>query len=201
MTPQHRGKITSWKEDKGFGFITPANGSKDIFVHISSMPNGLRRPPLNADVSYVLSYDKQQRPCAVDIRFDRDPVTMPILPALLVALFFLALAAATVLMRASPLLFGAYAIVSGITFAVYGADKAIAVRNERRAPTEWREQRVPEAALHMLELFGGWPGALVAQQYHRHKSRKAAYQAAYWLIVVANLALLAGYFAVSAALT
>jgi uncharacterized membrane protein YsdA (DUF1294 family)/cold shock CspA family protein len=201
MTPQHRGKITSWKDEKGFGFITPADGSKDIFVHISSMPDGLRRPPLNADVTYTLGYDDQQRLRAVNIRFDRDPVTMPIIPALLVALFFLALAAAIVLMRASPLLFVAYAIVSSFTFMAYGIDKSIAVRNERLAPGTRRERRVPEETLHILELFGGWPGALVAQQYYRHKNRKTAYQTAYWLIVIANLALLAGYFAVNVALS
>jgi uncharacterized membrane protein YsdA (DUF1294 family)/cold shock CspA family protein len=201
MTSQHRGKITSWKDDKGFGFITPAEGGKDVFVHISALPDGLRRPPQNADLSYVLGYDDQQRPRAVAVSFDRDPVTMPILPALLVGLFFLGLAAAIVLLRASPLLFAIYAIVSGITFAVYGSDKAIAVRNERRAPNEWREQRVPEAALHLLELLGGWPGALVAQQYHRHKNRKPAYQTAYWLVVALNLVLLAGYLAINSVLS
>jgi uncharacterized membrane protein YsdA (DUF1294 family)/cold shock CspA family protein len=197
MTPQHRGKITSWKEEKGFGFITPEGGGGDVFVHISSMPDGLRRPPLNADVSYVLSYDKQQRPRAINIRFDRDPVTMPIFPALLVALFFLGLAATILVTHTSPLLFIAYAAVSGFTFMAYGIDKSIAVQNEQLAPQVRRGRRTPESSLHILELLGGWPGALVAQWYYRHKNHRTAYQVSYWVMVALNLALLVGYLGIN----
>lgn len=197
MTSQHRGRITAWKDEKGFGFITPDEGGSDVFVHVSSLPAGLKRPPLNAAVTYALGYDNQQRPRAVAIRFDRDPVTMPVMPAILVGLFFLGLAAAILATRTSPIPFAVYALFSVITFQTYGADKAIAVRNERLAPNLRREQRVPEAALHLLELICGWPGALVAQWYHRHKNRKSSYQAAYWLVVALNLVLLACYFVVS----
>ena len=41
----------------------------------------------------------------------------------------------------------------------------------------------PEAYVHALELAGGWPGALLAQQGFRHKTRKVSYQALFWLIV------------------
>lgn len=64
------------------------------------------------------------------------------------------------------------------TFVVYGVDKAAAQRS-------WR--RVPEAHLHVLSLFGGWPGALVAQQLMRHKTRKQPFRGLFWLTVVANL--------------
>jgi len=33
-------------------------------------------------------------------------------------------------------------------------------------------------------LLGGWPGALLAQQRFRHKTRKLSYQAVFWLIVL-----------------
>jgi uncharacterized membrane protein YsdA (DUF1294 family)/cold shock CspA family protein len=197
MTSQNRGKITVWKEDKGYGFITPDEGGNDVFVHASSLPSGLKRPPQNAAVSYSLGHDIQKRPRAINIRFDRDPVTMTVFPAILVGLFFIGLAAATLATKTLPIPFAVYAIVSGITFVVYGADKAIAVRNEQVAPNVAKEQRVPEAALHLLELLGGWPGALVAQWYHRHKNRKPAYQTAYWLTVILNLAILAGYLAIN----
>jgi uncharacterized membrane protein YsdA (DUF1294 family) len=35
-----------------------------------------------------------------------------------------------------------------------------------------------------MELVGGWPGALLAQQVFRHKTRKLSYQVVFWTIVV-----------------
>ena len=37
--------------------------------------------------------------------------------------------------------------------------------------------------LHLLELLGGWPGGLIAQQVLRHKTRKLSYQVIFWCIV------------------
>ncbi|MGN2413252.1 DUF1294 domain-containing protein [Pseudomonas syringae] len=50
-------------------------------------------------------------------------------------------------------------------------------------------QRTPENVLHTLELLGGWPGALLAQQVFRHKTRKVSFQVVFWLIVVVHQAL------------
>lgn len=69
----------------------------------------------------------------------------------------------------------AYGIVSVLAFFIYWSDK-------RKAQTDrWR---TPENVLHAVELAGGWPGALLAQQVFRHKTRKVSYQVLFWLIVV-----------------
>ncbi|KAB0519817.1 DUF1294 domain-containing protein [Pseudomonas extremorientalis] len=69
----------------------------------------------------------------------------------------------------------AYGVVSVIAFFLYWSDK-------RKAQTDrWR---TPENILHAVELAGGWPGALIAQQVFRHKTRKVSYQVLFWVIVL-----------------
>jgi uncharacterized membrane protein YsdA (DUF1294 family) len=53
-------------------------------------------------------------------------------------------------------------------------------------------QRIPEKWLHAVELLGGWPGALLAQQIYRHKTRKVSFQVVCWLIVLVHVAGWAG---------
>jgi cold shock CspA family protein len=59
-----QGKITHWNEQKGYGFITPAAGAKQVFVHISALNNRRQPPKLKQLISFSLSTDKQGRPCA-----------------------------------------------------------------------------------------------------------------------------------------
>ncbi|MET0847664.1 MAG: DUF1294 domain-containing protein [Pseudomonas sp.] len=69
----------------------------------------------------------------------------------------------------------AYGIVSVLAFFLYWSDK-----RKARADS-WR---TPENVLHAVELAGGWPGALLAQQVFRHKTRKVSFQLVFWIIVL-----------------
>ena len=68
-----------------------------------------------------------------------------------------------------------YPAVSLISLLLYWQDK-----HQARSQA-WR---TPEKVLHASELCGGWPGALVAQQMFRHKTRKLSYQLVFWGIVL-----------------
>ena len=63
-----------------------------------------------------------------------------------------------------------------ITFAMFAWDKYTAIKGQ------WR---VPEKTLLMLALVGGSPGAIIAQQRLRHKTRKQPFRAR--LLLIAGL--------------
>lgn len=65
--------------------------------------------------------------------------------------------------------------MSSLVFVAYRQDK------QRAEKGHWR---VPETVLHAGELLGGWPGALIARQYFRHKTAKAWYRIKFWAIVL-----------------
>ena len=73
----------------------------------------------------------------------------------------------------------AYLFLSAITFFVYAYDKSAARRGR------WRTS---EGTLHFFALIGGWPGALLAQQSFRHKSKKLSFRVVLWVTVLLNCA-------------
>ena len=185
---RHQGKITTWKDDKGFGFITPNGGGEPVFVHVSSLANRQRRPEGNELVSYELATDAKGRPQAKAVAFvgeravARAAPGRSALPPLFAAGFLVLLGVLAWLGRLPLAVLGLYAAASVVAFLAYGHDKSAAVRDV------WR---VKENTLHLFSLLGGWPGALAAQRLFRHKSSKASFQTTYWITVTLNCAALA----------
>jgi uncharacterized membrane protein YsdA (DUF1294 family) len=64
-----------------------------------------------------------------------------------------------------------------LTFIMYAWDKSAAKSGE------WRTQ---ESTLHLMSLAGGWPGALIAQQKLRHKTKKQSFRLVFWVTVLLN---------------
>lgn len=52
------GKITTWKDDRGFGFIKPGDGGKEVFLHISEARGLSRRPRLGDVIFYEPQLEK-----------------------------------------------------------------------------------------------------------------------------------------------
>jgi uncharacterized membrane protein YsdA (DUF1294 family) len=95
-------------------------------------------------------------------------------------LYFAALGVAGAFFPTAWLILGIDVVLSIAAIFAYRADKLAAQRGRRR--TE-------ENALHLLGVMGGWPGALIAQQLFRHKTRKLSFQVTYWISVVVNIGL------------
>jgi uncharacterized membrane protein YsdA (DUF1294 family)/cold shock CspA family protein len=179
----HQGRIIGWKDERGFGFIAPSAGGDQAFVHISSFVNRDRRPKDDDLVTYALARDRKGRMQAVQVSFSGDTTShgsdsRVVLRAIVIAATsFFILGACVAMGVFPPGLFLICSAMSIVAFVMYWYDKS-ASRIGR-----WRTR---ESTLHLVGLFGGWPGALVAMQVFRHKSSKQSFRNAFWVTVVAN---------------
>jgi uncharacterized membrane protein YsdA (DUF1294 family) len=92
-------------------------------------------------------------------------------------IFLAAVGVAEFVIHRSFLLVAVYGAASLVTFVFYALDKNAARKGA------WR---IPEAQLHLLALIGGWPGAMLAQQIIRHKSKKPSFRFVFWITVILN---------------
>lgn len=179
-----KGKITSWNEDKGYGFVVPLTGGKQVFIHMTAFSNRDRRPELGQVVTYSVSTDKQGRPCAANATLAGDRLREQKKKSngtttIAIAAIFIAIVGAAVLVEKLPLIvFVLYLALSILTYWAYALDKTAAKKGA------WRTQ---ESTLHLFALAGGWPGALLAQQRLRHKSKKESFRFVFWVTVLINL--------------
>lgn len=183
------GIVKSWNDDRGFGFIQPTQGGQDIFVHIKAFPSGTGRPTPNLKVSFEVETGKDGKKRALSVQFVR-PAAVARRPTLksertwgigstiaLVA-FAIVYLAISLIRGTHPYLAVGYLAMSLCCATAYWIDKTAAQNGQ------WR---IPESTLLMLGMFGGWPGAIVAQQTLRHKTAKASFRLAFWATVILNV--------------
>ncbi|GEO83421.1 MULTISPECIES: cold-shock protein [Alphaproteobacteria] len=65
-----KGTVKFFNQDKGFGFITPEGGAKDVFVHISALQaSGIQTLRDGQEVSFDTEPDRMGKgPKAVNIQ-------------------------------------------------------------------------------------------------------------------------------------
>jgi CspA family cold shock protein len=68
MLQMSRGTVKFFNDSKGFGFITPADGGKDLFVHSSEIKTGEGRTTLSdgQEVEFEVGEGKKG-PCATNV--------------------------------------------------------------------------------------------------------------------------------------
>lgn len=61
------GILRTWHDDRGFGFIAPTGGGRELFVHISAFPRDGSRPTVGETLGYELGRGKDGKPQAVRV--------------------------------------------------------------------------------------------------------------------------------------
>lgn len=201
MTARQQGTIKKWQDDKGFGFIETKAG-ESVFFHVSEF-KAPRRPDVGEQVVFTIGQDNQGRLQAQQVqelgfvqqkmaeknqqirRRNRRRNAQADFEAgqkkrlFLGVAFYGVLILLAVMHKLNWLVVGWYVLIGIVTFLVYAKDKRAAQNND------WR---TPESTLHLLSIAGGWVGAMVAQTYLRHKSKKPEFRMMYYLTVVVNMA-------------
>lgn len=199
----YEGIIKSWKADKGFGFIQPSGGGNDIFIHLRDLQHSNYQPQQGDDICYKVVADKDGKVRAYDAFIKgqeisplhrkknfkknqpqkqkitrKDRLGMPSKLVIAIIPFVFSILLIKEQRNFTP--FFAYLIMSLATFFIYAIDKTKAHKNE------WR---ISESTLHLFELLGGWPGALITQHVIRHKNKKTSFQITFWIIILIHLAI------------
>jgi len=188
-----KGKLVSWNDERAFGFISPLAGGVDIFIHISAFSNRNFTPSLNEIITYTPAKGKDGKPCAKNAIFPSNKATIKQiktsgknqLSIYLASLFLLSITFSFLFKGFSQDIVIAYWLMSLATFILYAIDKSKAKKGK------WRIQ---ESTLHIFSIFCGWPGAVLAQQFLRHKSLKTSFRFGFWCTVVVNLTALSYWF-------
>jgi cold shock CspA family protein len=61
------GTLRTWNDDRGFGFIAPTQGGRELFVHASAFPPDGSRPTVGELLSYDLGRGPKGQPQAVRV--------------------------------------------------------------------------------------------------------------------------------------
>ena len=64
---RYQGRITRWKDDQGYGFISPNLGGEEVFLHIKAFKSRQPRPAGDETVTYELVSDASSRPRAAAV--------------------------------------------------------------------------------------------------------------------------------------
>ena len=183
------GRVKSWNDDRGFGFIEPSQGGQEIFVHVKAFPSGTGRPVPGLPVSFEVEQSSDgkkrakkvmfMRPAGADSRDSgRAATPWPMGSLVVLTAFALTYLVVTLIWGTRLYLALAYVVMSLACATAYWMDKTASQTGQ------WR---ISESTLLILGALGGWPGAIIAQQTLRHKTSKESFQAEFMFSIAINV--------------
>lgn len=79
-----KGTIVSWRDDKGFGFISVDGQGEKIFFHISSVKKAARKPVIGDQVLFEAAKDSQGRLKATYVLLEGVQLASPATPKMII---------------------------------------------------------------------------------------------------------------------
>jgi uncharacterized membrane protein YsdA (DUF1294 family)/cold shock CspA family protein len=196
---RYLGTLVEWNDGRGFGFVQADAGGERVFVHISAFqpkPVHPSRPQTGMRLEFAVGLDNGKKRAQQvawrhigPVKAVQQPVSATPRPGKVRSgggTYFVVIAFALLFVGVAGLwgvqrwVASLYVVLSLITFFAYWKDKMAAQAGR------WR---TPESTLHTLALLGGWPGAIFAQQWLRHKSSKAQFRSIFWATVLLNVSI------------
>lgn len=209
---RYEGSLIQWNDERGFGWIRAQGEDEKIFVHISAFvprPPADQRPQIGQRLEFSIGMDKgKKRAEQVSWRAASAPAVQnkprtaqsqgqrrngqgtassggwhasSRLSYSVVLVWLLLMLAYTLIWGSPKWMWPGYALMSVLTFALYNQDKWAAKHGH------WR---IAEKTLQTMALLGGWPGAVLGQQWLRHKSSKTEFQLQFWFWVLLHMAVM-----------
>lgn len=183
------GEVKIWNDERGFGFIQPRSGGQEIFVHVKAFLSRSARPEVGLRVTFEVETGSDGRKRAKRVELVRakrqlvrvrndNPAQWGTATLFAIPGFFVLFGVCAIFWKVPAWVALVYLVASVVCFILYAIDKSAA------AAKRWR---VSEATLLWVGLMGGWPGAILAQQYLRHKSNKVSFRAKFWSTVTVNV--------------
>jgi len=171
--------LVSWNLARGFGFIKPKSGGRDVFVHVRDLQFKGKTPLIGGTIFYDITQRSDGKYRAIDAYIIGEKYHKSIIYIVLIGFNFILSTIPFILslyiinVTCYPLVL--YSLLSFICFFDYVYDKQMAISGG------WR---IRELNLHSLEFLGGWPGALIAKMIIGHKNSKVTFQIIFSVIVL-----------------
>lgn len=171
-----QGTIAQWDQSKGHGYIAVDNQETKVFFHISALENASQEPFVSEPVVFRLGCDEEGAMQAIHVE---RPLVFNF--SLAIAVWFCSALLGSVVLLDFPLiacLF--YFAISIVTYTVYAFDKQAMLT---------QGTRIPEIVFHLLNILGGWIGALFAQTLMHHKYHDLGFKFLFWTTLAFNIML------------
>jgi cold shock CspA family protein len=75
---RQQGKVLKWFDDKGYGFLSPDDGSEQIFSHISAFPKLEKRPVIGEAVTFQVVKDVEKGFQAKNVLYLNRPTSISV---------------------------------------------------------------------------------------------------------------------------